>query len=206
MPNWASSARLHVLFTGPYPVHYFFIPGTLADDGDPLDVLALVEETKFLRLRDRGPADRDFEHDHRKKRDQKSSRLPTATRFTARFKISTRSSRTSAHEIEHFFTIYQELEGARDRHTRMGAPEYPQNSSHCAPSSPTTSLAFGWVDKSQKLALAIAVKRDWSWLYSIAMMLYLLICRGPNPPWPEVILEVNHPEPSACNTSLTAIG
>src|ERR1700757_2688476 len=30
-----------------YPADYGFIPGTLADDRDPLDVLALVEEPSF---------------------------------------------------------------------------------------------------------------------------------------------------------------
>ena len=30
-----------------YPGDYGFIPGTVADDGDPLDVLALVEEPSF---------------------------------------------------------------------------------------------------------------------------------------------------------------
>src|SRR3984893_12860797 len=30
-----------------YPGDYGFIPGTLATDGDPMDVLALVEEPKF---------------------------------------------------------------------------------------------------------------------------------------------------------------
>ena len=30
-----------------YPGDYGFIPGTLADDGDPVDVLALVEEPSF---------------------------------------------------------------------------------------------------------------------------------------------------------------
>ena len=30
-----------------YPGDYGFIPGTRADDGDPLDVLALVEEPSF---------------------------------------------------------------------------------------------------------------------------------------------------------------
>jgi inorganic pyrophosphatase len=33
-----------------YPSDYGFIPGTLADDGDPLDVLALVEEPSFLAV------------------------------------------------------------------------------------------------------------------------------------------------------------
>ncbi len=30
-----------------YPGDYGFIPGTLAEDGDPMDVLALVEEPSF---------------------------------------------------------------------------------------------------------------------------------------------------------------
>jgi inorganic pyrophosphatase len=40
MRNWASSG----------PGDYGFIPGTLSDDGDPLDVLALVEEPSFSGL------------------------------------------------------------------------------------------------------------------------------------------------------------
>jgi Inorganic pyrophosphatase len=39
-----------------YPGDYGFIPGTLASDGDPIDVLARVEEPSFSHLR------REIEH------------------------------------------------------------------------------------------------------------------------------------------------
>ena len=45
-----------------YPGDYGFIPGTLADDGDPLDVLALVEEPSFSGCMIEVPACRNFEH------------------------------------------------------------------------------------------------------------------------------------------------
>src|SRR5438876_5553930 len=53
-----------------YPGDYGFIPGTLASDGDPMDVLALVEEPSFpgcmievrpigvLNMVDKGDADK----------------------------------------------------------------------------------------------------------------------------------------------------
>ncbi len=43
-----------------YPGDYGFIPGTLASDGDPMDVLTLVDH--FHRLRRRSPAGGRAEH------------------------------------------------------------------------------------------------------------------------------------------------
>ena len=41
-----------------YPGDYGFIPRTLHEDGDPLDVLVLVKEQTFSGLPDRRSADR----------------------------------------------------------------------------------------------------------------------------------------------------
>src|SRR3984893_480452 len=59
-----------------YPGDYGFIPGTLADDGDPLDVLVLVEEPSFsgclIEVRPIGM----LKLIARKKRDQKILAVP----------------------------------------------------------------------------------------------------------------------------------
>jgi inorganic pyrophosphatase len=94
-----------------YPGDYGFIPGTLADDGDPLDVLALVEEPSFsgclIEVRPLGM----LNMIDRKKRDQKivavPHRNPRYDEVHSMDQIFTHVRR----EIEHFFTIYKELEG-----------------------------------------------------------------------------------------------
>jgi len=94
-----------------YPGDYGFIPGTLADDGDPLDVLALVEEPSFsgclIEVRPIGM----LNMIDRKKRDQKivavPNRNPRYDEVHSLDQIFTHIRR----EIEHFFTIYKELEG-----------------------------------------------------------------------------------------------
>jgi inorganic pyrophosphatase len=89
-----------------YPGDYGFIPGTLADDGDPLDVLTLMQQPTFtgclmsvrpvaiLNLRDESEGD------------AKIIAVPTH---------NPRYDQIYAHvrrEIEHFFQIYKELQGA----------------------------------------------------------------------------------------------
>jgi inorganic pyrophosphatase len=94
-----------------YPGDYGFIPGTLAEDGDPMDVLALVDQPSFpgclievrpvavLNMVDSSVGD------------QKIISVPTRN---PRFDQIHTIDQIFAHirrEIEHFFTIYKELEG-----------------------------------------------------------------------------------------------
>ena len=72
------------------PGDYGFIPGTPAEDGDPLDVLTLVEEPRFTEC---------------------MIEVRPVAPHTLR-------------EIEHFFTIYKQLENKRTRmRGRQGASE-----------------------------------------------------------------------------------
>jgi inorganic pyrophosphatase len=94
-----------------YPGDYGFIPGTLADDGDPLDVLTLVDEPSYpgiliavrpvglLQMADQGAPD------------QKVLAVPNRNpRFDQIQAIGDVFPHT-LREIEHFFNIYKELEG-----------------------------------------------------------------------------------------------
>jgi len=96
-----------------YPGDYGFIPGTLAEDGDPMDVLALVDQPSFpgclievrpvavLNMVDSSVGD------------QNIISVPTRN---PRFDQIHTIDQIFAHirrEIEHFFTIYKELEGKR---------------------------------------------------------------------------------------------
>lgn len=98
-----------------YPGDYRFIPGTLGEDGDPLDVLAVVEEPSFsgclvdvrpvgvLRMIDRS------------QRDQK---ILAVQQHNPRYDGIDTARQLFPHlrrEIEHFFTIYKELENKKTR-------------------------------------------------------------------------------------------
>jgi inorganic pyrophosphatase len=96
-----------------YPGDYGFIPGTLASDGDPLDVLVLVDAPSFpgcvmevrpigmLRMVDQG---------------QKDSKILAVTSSDPTYAEVKNYDGVYTHilkEIEHFFTIYKSLEGKR---------------------------------------------------------------------------------------------
>jgi inorganic pyrophosphatase len=94
-----------------YPTDYGFIPGTQTGDGDPLDVLILVEEPTFpgchimirllgvLHMRDeRGP-------------DDKLLAIPVSEpRFEGIDDLGVLPQHRLV-EIEHFFATYKQLEG-----------------------------------------------------------------------------------------------
>ena len=94
-----------------YPGDYGFIPGTLADDGDPLDVLALVEEPSFSGcLIDVRPIGM-LNMIDRKKSDQKVVAVPNKNPRYDEVQTLDQIFTHIQREIEHFFTIYKELEG-----------------------------------------------------------------------------------------------
>jgi inorganic pyrophosphatase len=94
-----------------YPCDYGFVEGSLADDGDPLDVLVLISEPTFpgcvVRARPVGVLDMtdDKGHDYK---------ILAVARDDPRHEQAKALEDIAAHllrEIENFFSIYKELEG-----------------------------------------------------------------------------------------------
>ncbi len=101
-----------------YPGDYGFIPGTYAEDEDPLDILVLMDRPTFpgvlLRARPLGY----LEMSDEKGRDQKILAVPADDpRYDALRHLDS-ISRHRLREIEHFFKIYKELER---KHTNVGS-------------------------------------------------------------------------------------
>lgn len=96
-----------------YPGDYGFIPGTLAEDNDPLDVLVLVDEASFpgvmIAVRPLGVLDMVDGHEQ----DQKILAVPTRNPRFDQIHTIDQVFPHNLREIEHFFTIYKELEGKR---------------------------------------------------------------------------------------------
>lgn len=105
-----------------YPGDYGFIPGTLADDNDPLDVLVLVHQPSFpgvmIEVRPVGLLNM-VDNDER---DQKVLAVPNRN---PRFDQVHTMDQIFPHvrrEIEHFFAIYKELEGRVTQMHGWGGP------------------------------------------------------------------------------------
>ncbi|HEX6966694.1 MAG TPA: inorganic diphosphatase [Gemmatimonadaceae bacterium] len=96
-----------------YPGDYGFIPRTLAEDGDPCDVLVLLNEPTFpgcqidvrpigvMRMVDRGVPD------------DKILGVPSEDPFYHEFHDISEIPQHYLKEVEHFFHIYKDLEGKR---------------------------------------------------------------------------------------------
>jgi inorganic pyrophosphatase len=99
-----------------YPGDYGFMPGSLAEDGDPLDILAMVDEPSYpgvlMAVRPVGM----LEMVDQQQPDQK---ILAVASHNPRFDPITTIAEVIPHhlrEIEHFFNIYKELEG---KHTEI---------------------------------------------------------------------------------------
>ena len=113
------------LFTATfYPADYGYIPDTLGEDSDPLDVMVLLDEPTFpgciINCRPVGV----FWMTDEKGPDAKILAVPT---FDVRrqWKELADVPQHLLHEIEHFFEIYKDLEPGKSTETRgwEGRPE-----------------------------------------------------------------------------------
>lgn len=106
-----------------YPGDYGFVPGTLAEDDDPLDVLVLVQEPSFtgcmIEVRPVGVLNMIDNQEG----DQKILAVPTKNPRYDQIHTMDQIFPHVRREIEHFFTIYKELEGRIAQMTGWGDPK-----------------------------------------------------------------------------------
>jgi inorganic pyrophosphatase len=105
-----------------YPGDYGFIPGTLSDDNDPLDVLVLVQQPSFpgvmIEVRPVGML-------NMVDSDEKDQKILAVPNRNPRYDQIHTMDQIFAHvkrEIEHFFSIYKELEGKVTTMEGWGGP------------------------------------------------------------------------------------
>ncbi len=103
-----------MLFTATrYPADYGFFPDTLAEDGDPLDVLVLVGEPTFPGCRIRVRPIGVFMMEDQGYPDHKVIAVPAGD---ARWDGTTDLTHLPEHlqlELSHFFSVYKDLEGKK---------------------------------------------------------------------------------------------
>ena len=105
-----------------YPGDYGFIPGTLADDNDPLDCLVLVQQPSYpgvmIEVRPVGVLNM-VDNDEN---DQKILAVPNRNPRYDQIHTMDQIFPHVRREIEHFFAIYKELEGRVAKMHGWGGP------------------------------------------------------------------------------------
>jgi inorganic pyrophosphatase len=102
------------LFTSmAYPADYGFVEGTLGEDGDPLDALVLVGDPTFPGCRIRARVVGVFHMTDEKGPDEKILCVPLKDPAWMRISDVHDIPAELRNEIEHFFTVYKDLEDAK---------------------------------------------------------------------------------------------
>ena len=96
-----------------YPGDYGFIPRTLGDDGDPLDILVLSTIPMFTGCLVEARPIGLFHLVDRGKGDEKVLAVPLGDPYAAEMHDLSDVPPHYLKEIEHFFQIYKDLEGKR---------------------------------------------------------------------------------------------
>ena len=111
-----------------YPGDYGFIPGTLAEDNDPMDILCLVQEPSFtgclIEVRPVGILNMVDQEEG----DQKVLAVPTRNPRYDQIHTIDQVFPHVLREVEHFFAIYKELEGRVTKMQGWGGPREARRS------------------------------------------------------------------------------
>lgn len=106
-----------------YPGDYGFIPGTLAEDHDPLDILVLVSQPSITGCMMYARPVGILNMIDSSERDQKVLAVPVRNPRYEQIHTIDQVFPHTRREIEHFFTIYKELEGKRTVMEGWGGPK-----------------------------------------------------------------------------------
>jgi inorganic pyrophosphatase len=100
-----------------FPFDFGFIPGTKADDGDPLDVIIISEFKSFpgcvMDCRIIGAITAEQTEKNKTIRNDRFIAIPEASKLFANTKIIKGLSREIITQLEAFFINYNELEGKK---------------------------------------------------------------------------------------------
>ncbi len=104
-----------------YPGDYGFIPQTLAEDDDPLDILVQVSEPTFSGCLIQTRVIGIFRMVDREKPDYKILGVPNSDPIFAQIHDLKDLPDHFVREVEHFFMTYKDLEGAKVRNEGWGS-------------------------------------------------------------------------------------
>lgn len=106
-----------------YPADYGYIPDTLALDGDPLDALVLVWEATFPGCLIESKPIGMFNMEDEKGQDEKILCVPVNDPLWNHLEDLSDVPPHLLKEIEHFFSIYKDLEGKKTKVQGWEGPE-----------------------------------------------------------------------------------
>lgn len=113
-----------------YPTAYGFVPSTLFSDGDPVDIMILIDESTFvgclievrpigvMRMIDAG------------KQDDKIIAIPVADNRYSQYVALENMKPHSLEEIKYFYSTYKNLEGMETEFTGWGGVDYAAEMLH----------------------------------------------------------------------------
>ncbi len=99
-----------------YPADYGYIPATLAEDGDPLDILVLITVPTFSGCLVPARIIGAMAMEDDKGRDTKILAVCDVDPRFAHVQSLEQAGQHTLREVEHFFTVYKDLEG-KSSHT-----------------------------------------------------------------------------------------
>ena len=110
-----------------FPFDFGFVPSTVADDGDPLDILVLMDEPAFagclVPTRLLGVVEAEQTEDGRTERNDRLIGVATESRDHQDLRTVVDLNANLVHEIEHFFISYNSAKGKQFRVLGRGDPD-----------------------------------------------------------------------------------